>query len=72
MPEFTIERHAMTGDVTFSGSVKGGELKGLWVQLDPFDRRQLDSPAVSIADHLLDLELVFRRLGEQRPEGEKT
>jgi hypothetical protein len=35
MPEFIMERDAMTGDVTFSGKVSGDELRRIRLDEDP-------------------------------------
>lgn len=64
MPKFIIEKDTFTGDIHFSGRITGEEFRRL--HLDGFDREVLKTPGKSDSDHLLDLELIFRRLEEQK------
>ena len=52
-----------TGDWIFSGRVLDHDLMRL--ELDRLDRAVISSPAITAADTLQGLEIIFRRLGEQ-------
>jgi hypothetical protein len=61
-----LERNA-DGDILFSGEVSASDFANL--KLDHFDRALLDdcgSKDGSAADWLLALEMLFRRISEQR------
>lgn len=58
------ERDTVTGDWIFSGRVDSFDLRAL--NLDRLDRAVIATPAQTAADHLQSLEIIFRRLHEQR------
>lgn len=60
--KFEIIR-CLDGSILFSGRIDAGDLLVFHEKLaDSFDRRQLDDTAETTADHLLDLELIYRKL----------
>lgn len=63
MATLRIERDPRTGDIVFSGSVTLHDLQRL--RLDPIETKMLEEPTNNAADCLLNLELIYRRLGEQ-------
>lgn len=62
--EFVITRHSLSEDIEFRGRITGADL--VRVVLQPADSLLLRGRAETAADHLLILEMLFRRLGEAR------
>lgn len=60
---FSIQHNDLTGTITFNGSVTLREIVQL--DLDRLELAQISEPAKAPADHLLDLEMIFRRHAEQ-------
>ena len=63
MAQFELTRDHL-GNIAFSGSLTIHDLAE--VRLDEVERRAIETPARNNADHLLDLEIIFRRLDEQQ------
>jgi hypothetical protein len=59
-----VSRNTMTGDISFKGEVSVHDLATL--RLDHIDRQVISSDAVTAADMLQSLEIIFRRHGEQQ------
>ena len=57
-------REPESEDITFTGRVNMRDLARL--RLDHVERAALRTAPATAADFLLDLEIIFRRLGEQR------
>lgn len=61
--EFKIEKELESGMILFSGRVSPSDLCNL--RLDHIERQVLGSPALTAADQLQSLEIIFRRAQEQ-------
>lgn len=60
------ENCTRTGDLIFSGRITQNDL--IHIKLDPIDLKVISSPVETAADQLQSMEILFRRLGEQKKE----
>ena len=65
----TWRRDADTGDLVFAGRLRMIDVVDL--NLDGLDRAVIEEPVTSAADLLQSLELIFRRLHQQREEARR-
>lgn len=57
----------ITGGIIFRGCLTRADVQG--VNLDLAERAQLSEEITGPADFLLDMEMIFRRLAEQKKKG---
>lgn len=62
--DFNIERDEIRREIRFNGTIRLNELAAL--RLDELEKRVLDMPAEKASDHLMNLEVIYRRHEEQQ------